>query len=359
MNPPEQPHPVNLAYPFMAESFFSALQESGATSIETGWEPLHLSCADDFIPRYSKSHSRGEYVFDYSWADAYQRAGLPYYPKWLTAIPFTPCSGPRWHGEMSGVRQLVDEALREARDQQLSSWHVLFPDAASREAFDEEHFLLRRGVQYHWHNRGYTEFGDFTATMNSRKRKMVRRERSAVEESGLLVTSIDGDKATPELWRQFHALYQLTYFKRSGGRGYLNEDFFVRLGADMAKQVSLVCAHHPRGELIAAALFLHDSNTLYGRYWGCVEEYEFLHFELCYYRGIELAIDRKLQRFDAGAQGEHKLVRGFEPVETHSLHWLLEPNFKAAVADFLRRESSAIDEHILAATELLPFKQAG
>ena len=351
------PIKTQASYPFMQPGFFTALEESRATCAESGWAPMHLRCEQCFIPRYAKDHSRGEYVFDYSWADAYQRSGLAYYPKWLTAIPFTPCTGPRWSGSHSAAAKLIDEALFEAREEQIPSWHILFPDSDSMTLFNSEEFLLRRGVQYHWHNRGYADFEAFTAKMNSRKRKMVRRERRTVSESGLSIEVLAGSEISQTLWQEFHTLYQLTYLKRSGGRGYLNEDFFTLIGAALPDQLALACARDGSGRLIAASLFFYDNQTLYGRYWGCLEEFEFLHFELCYYRGIELAIARGLQRFDAGAQGEHKLVRGFEPVETHSLHWLLEPNFKAAVADFLRRESSAIDEHILAAKELLPFKK--
>ena len=348
-----------LPYPFLRSEFFAALEQSGSTSAESGWQPLHLAEGDTFIPRYAKSHSRGEYVFDYSWADAYQRAGLPYYPKWLTAIPFTPCGGPRWAGDDHRALALIGEALEEAVEQQLSSWHILFPQRSHLALLEGEQWLLRRGVQYHWQNRDYQEFADFTAQMNSRKRKMVNRERRMVADSGLQITLLYGERIDVELWRQFHTLYQLTYLKRSGGRGYLNEPFFQQLGATMADQLALVCAHDGGGRLIAASLFFYDHSTLYGRYWGCLEEYDFLHFELCYYRGIELAIARGLSRFDAGAQGEHKIVRGFEPVETHSLHWLGEPNFRAAVADFLAREGAVIDDHLAAAAELLPYKQAG
>jgi len=354
-------------YPFLDPRFLAALEDSGSAVAATGWTPCHrqlTACGRSlaFMPLYLKTHSMGEYVFDWSWADAYRRHGLAYYPKLLTAIPFTPTSGPRVRfGEgadrQAAAQQLIDDTLELAADTGASSWHLLFPDPSQLALFADPRLLHRKGVQYHWFNRGYHSFDDFLVSLTSRKRKMIRRERRQVAEQGFVVEAFSGAEITPDLWRLFALFYQRTYVKRSGSSGYLTPDFFARIGATLAEQCLLVTAR--RGDaVVAAAFYLFDDQTLYGRYWGCLREYDFLHFELCYYRGIEFAISRGLAKFDAGAQGEHKIVRGFEPVVTHSLHWIAEPAFRDAIARFLGEEDKHIRHHLAQARELLPYRQA-
>jgi len=352
------------SYPFLSPAFFAALEDSGSAVAATGWEPLHLQIRHEeqdlaFMPLYLKHHSYGEYVFDWSWADAYHRNGLRYYPKLLTAIPFTPASGPRARfanrtDQHALASQLVAQVFTLAEEVGASGWHLLFPDEAHLDLFQNPHLLHRKGVQYHWFNRDYEDFTHFLAGFNSRKRKMVNRERRVVNALGLRIEQHTGAQITPALWREFAAFYQRTYRKRSGSQGYLTPTFFSQIGATLAEQCLLITASR-NDEVVAAAFYLYDTDTLYGRYWGCRQEFDFLHFELCYYQGIEFAIKHGLRRFDAGAQGEHKILRGFEPVLTHSLHWLAEPAFHRAAARFLEEEAQYIHKHIEQARELLPY----
>lgn len=350
-------------YPFLTPAFLSALEDSGSATAATGWEPRHLTTPGNslFMPLYVKTHSYGEYVFDWAWADAYHRNRLAYYPKLVTAIPFSPITGPRLRiaggARPDAVAATVLAGVREVADATgASGWHLLFPDADTRELLRGHGLLERTGVQFHWHNRGYRDFEQFLASLASRKRKMVRRERSAVAAQGLRITLREGPDIDAELWSFFHRLYQNTYAKRSGNRGYLTRDFFARIGATLAERILMAVAHDGTTP-VAAALYFHDRDTLYGRYWGCVREYECLHFELCYYQGIEYAIRRGLAKFDAGAQGEHKIARGFEPVETWSLHWIRHPGFAAAIVDFLERERAHNREYMTAARALLPYRE--
>lgn len=350
-------------YPFLKPEFLSALEDSGSATAATGWEPRHLSSADGalFMPLYVKTHSYGEYVFDWAWADAYHRSGLAYYPKLVTAIPFSPIAGPRLRltagADPEQVATTLLTAVAEAAETTgASSWHLLFPDVATRELLRGRGLLERSGVQFHWHNRGYENFEHFLSELSSRKRKMVRRERSTIASQGLAVALLEGPAIDAELWSFFHGLYQNTYAKRSGNAGYLTRDFFLRIGATLADQIAMVVAYD--GVMpVAAALYFHDRETLYGRYWGCVREYECLHFELCYYQGIDYAIRRGLAKFDAGAQGEHKISRGFAPVETRSLHWIRHRGFATAIADFLERERVSNQDYMAAARAQLPYRQ--
>ena len=350
-------------YPFLTPEFLSALEDSGSATVATGWEPRHLRSADGalFMPLYVKTHSYGEYVFDWAWADAYHRSGLAYYPKLVTAIPFSPITGPRLRlaagADTEQVATTLLAAVTEAAEAtRASSWHLLFPDTATRELLRGRGLLERTGVQFHWHNRGYESFEHFLAGLASRKRKMMRRERSTVAEQGLRVAMHEGPAIGTELWSFFHRLYQNTYAKRSGTGGYLTPDFFHRIGATLADQIAMAVAYDG-ARPVAAALYFHDRETLYGRYWGCVREYECLHFELCYYQGIDYAIRRGLAKFDAGAQGEHKIARGFAPVETWSLHWIRHRGFAAAIADFVARERVHHQDYMAAARAQLPYRQ--
>ena len=373
-----------LSYPFLRSEFLQALEDSESACESSGWYPVHLSLQSDpsfedksledksvennsgenqisaFMPLYLKDHSMGEYVFDHVWANAYHENGLDYYPKLVTAVPFTPSVGPRVQTDHQLTRedctQLIDEVLNVAEDTGASSWHFLFPGTEHLKLFDDPRLLQRTGVQYQWHNRGYQTFDDFTSTMISRKRKMVRKERAAITKQGLNVTIQVGTEISAEIWQLFYQLYERTYIKRNGTRGYLTEEFFKQISATMPEQIAMAVAWQDKIP-VACALYFFDDETLYGRYWGSVDEFPYLHFELCYYSGIEFAISRGIQRYDAGAQGEHKIVRGFEPVETHSLHWIKHPQFKEAIARFLVREKESIALHIQQAQEMLPYRK--
>lgn len=347
-------------YPFIQHGFLSALEQSGAVGEGTGWQPHHLLVLDGeslvaAMPLYLKSHSYGEYVFDQGWAQAYQQHGLSYYPKLVAAIPFTPAVGPRvltrhWSAELAEV--IHQGLVTEARRLGASSWHVLF-DKEARLA--GEGSQTREGVQFHWFNQGYQSFEDFLATFKSRKRKAVNKERQLACE-GLEVCTLEGSDIPPALWQRFYLFYQRTYLIRSGHGGYLSDTFFHQLGAALPAQLLLVAAFDGE-EMVAASLFLKDSTTLYGRYWGALGDFDRLHFECCYYRGIEYCIRHGLARFDAGAQGEHKVARGFEPVVTQSQHWLAHPGFFEAVGDFVAEEKAALVDYREALTEQLPYRQ--
>ena len=352
-----------LPYPFMRPEFLDALEQSKSVCAESGWQPIHLSLQSEhgtgFMPLYLKQHSMGEYVFDHAWANAYHENGLEYYPKLLTAIPFTPSTGLRITGidnlNANHCGQLLEEVLSVADETGASSWHLLFPDNQLLALFDDPRLLRRSGVQYHWHNRDYGCFEDFLSMMNSRKRKMVRKERAEIARQEIDVEVLVGKAIDADIWALFYQLYERTYAKRNGTRGYLTETFFSQIAVTMPEQIAMAVARQ-NGVPIACALYFFDSDTLYGRYWGSVGEFSYLHFELCYYRGIEFAIKLGLKRYDAGAQGEHKLMRGFEPTQTASLHWIKHPQFNDAVAQFLKREDKGIAEHMQQATKLLPFK---
>ncbi|MCK0104740.1 GNAT family N-acetyltransferase [Marinobacter sp. S0848L] len=351
--------------PFLRYEFFQALEASGCTSPETGWTPSHLVFRRNgqicgVAPAYLKSHSMGEYVFDWGWADAYQRHGLPYYPKLLIAIPFTPSQGPRLLLDDSARAQLtptpLDNLLTNLTAQLgAHSWHLLFPNAADQRLLSHDQELHRIGCQFHWHNRDYQCFDDFLAELTSRKRKSIRKERRQVAEQGIGFQHFHGRDVSDRVLSAFYVFYQATYLKR-GQRPYLNKVFFEHLRENLPEHLHLIMALRD-GEMIAGALFLASESTLYGRYWGCLDEYNHLHFETCYYQGIELALELGLQHFDAGAQGEHKLVRGFEPVITHSWHGILHSGFRDAVADFTREEAVQVKGYFNDAHTVLPYRQ--
>lgn len=353
-------------YPFTRHEFLSAMEASGATTADTGWQPHHCLVYRDralaaVMPLFLKYHSYGEYVFDWAWADAWRRHGLSYYPKLLCAAPYTPVTGPRLcvaPGEdAAAIRAEVVPALqREAETRDASSVHILFPEREQADALQSLGLSTRIGPQYHWFNRGYSDFDDFLAAFNSRKRKSLRRERRRVAEQGLRLRVVEGRDIDAKLWRLFFHCYQLTYAKRSGHGGYLNEDCFRRLGAALPEHLVMVVAEH-EGEFVAAALNFRDSRALYGRYWGCLREYENLHFEACYYQGIDYCIARGLERFDPGAQGEHKILRGFEPVPTYSSHWIRDSAFREAIDRFLTQETRHIEQYLAEARTLLPFRK--
>lgn len=357
----------NNDYPFIRYSFLAALEDSQSVGANTGWKIAHLVVHKEekliaAMPGYIKTHSYGEYVFDWSWADAYRRYGKNYYPKWINAIPFTPCTGPRllWSTkeDLSSLVELIAKFLQKlCEEKSLSGWHCLFPDDHLHQELKQQNINTRSGCQFHWFNRGYLHFDDFLSHLNSRKRKNIKKERRIAAQEFSFVKKY-GEQIKMEDAELFYTLYRNTYLKRSGHEGYLSKDFFISLIEKMPEQIVLVQAIKTDShQIIAAALFLKDSQTLYGRYWGCLEEYPFLHFETCYYQAIDYAIDHQLQRVDGGAQGEHKIARGFEPCITWSHHWISDVDFQPAIAHFLLEEAEAIKSYAADATDFLPFKQ--
>ncbi|WEK43847.1 MAG: GNAT family N-acetyltransferase [Candidatus Sphingomonas colombiensis] len=347
--------------PFVSHAFLSALEESGSVGARSGWQPLPVIVdgADGrpagIAPSYAKSHSQGEYVFDHAWADAWERAGGAYYPKLQIAVPVTPVPGPRLLLRDPAVAPALIAALETVIDRhQLSSAHATFIAPDQVPLFEAAGWLIRQGTQYHWRNNGYRTFDDFLAQLSSRKRKAIRKERAAAVE-GLTIRHLAGDEIGPREWGAFWEFYQDTG-SRKWGRPYLTHSFFPLLGERMGDKVLLILAERD-GRPIAGALNLIGADTLYGRYWGCVEEVPFLHFELCYYQAIDAAIARGLSSVEAGAQGEHKLARGYVPVPTWSAHYLPDPGFRRAVADFLIRERAAIEEDRAFLEQLTPFRK--
>ena len=343
--------------PFVSHDFLSALEESGSVKPDTGWVPQHLLLRDAggqliaAMPLYLKGHSQGEYVFDYNWAHAYESAGGRYYPKLLSAVPFTPVPGPRMMlrnapDPAAAAQYLISAMAQMVERHEVSSLHVNFLGQDQADQLEQAGFLIRHGHQFHWHNRDYTSFDDFLGALSSRKRKAIRKERAAVIDAGLDIRTLTGDAITPELWNAFYAFYTDTYDRKWGGP-YLTRPFFDLLHARMRDRVVLVLAFDD-GVPIAGALNLLGTDAIFGRNWGCLADYKFLHFELCYYRAIDFAIEHGLPRVEAGTQGEHKVQRGYMPVTTYSAHLLPDPNFRDAVARFLeaeqRHESQYRDE---------------
>ncbi len=353
-------------YPFIRHEFLLALEQSGSTDKKSGWQPCHLTLYRDntlvaLMPLYIKSHSYGEYVFDWSWADAWRQHGLDYYPKLVTAIPFTPATGPRIctapQEHRADLLAAIFRAIKQfASQQQLSSWHLLFPEQADALELAELGSSLRLASQFHWFNRDYTDFDDFLSRFNSRKRKALRRERRRVSEQGIELQRREGGEISAQDWQDFYRFYQRTYAKRSGHGGYLTREFFQLIGELLPEQCVMIMAYLD-GKAVAGSLCFRSSTTLYGRYWGCDRELDCLHFEACYYQGIDYCIEKGLQRFDPGAQGEHKIQRGFEPIPTWSNHWIADPQFAKAIADFTRREVPHIEHYIDQASAYLPFKK--
>lgn len=443
------------ANPFCRHEFLLALEQSHSACAATGWTPRHLCVFDvgdrlndvvstdkslsplaagalisrqaakhfhplslvAVMPLYQKSHSYGEYVFDWAWAEAYDRHGLDYYPKWVNAIPFTPVQGRRMgiHPAFDSVEQLrvaqlllltlnrrltselfasepcalekgdsvfdeseldepvVDEAdldgsmqsVKDQGDSPISSWHSLFVTPSQTPLFEglPNPLLKRLGTQFHWHNRGYRDFDDFLAGFSSRKRKNILKERAQLQPFNLKFHFVEGEHITVSQWQTFIQCYQLTYLKRSGHRGYLTPTFFQQLGAQLAAQVLLLVVEDAKGEMVAGALYLKGENTqgqkcLYGRYWGTTVELDGLHFEACYYQGIQYCIEHGFQMFDAGAQGEHKVLRGFEPVEMYSYHNIAHLGFRAAIADFVEQEAQQMQQYMAQMRAVLPYKKS-
>lgn len=352
-------------YPFLRHEFLLALEQTEAVSAQTGWLPHHLVCQEAgqlvaLMPLYLKTHSRGEYVFDFQWAQAYQQTGKEYYPKWLTAIPFTPCQGPRLVVKQgvdeTALAQLAFDIIRTTAEANgISSWHCLFPEPEQVGIWGNLGMMVREGVQFQWHNKGYRDFDDFLQSFNASKRKMIKRERRKVLEQGIEMLRLSGRDLSEAQWSAFFKFYTMTYLK-NGHSPYLTLEFFLALAQTMGESLLVIFAVKA-GKYVGAALSIIGADTLYGRYWGCYEDYNALHFEACYYQGLDYCLEHNLARFDSGAQGEHKIARGFEPVTTYSAHWLRDPSFADAVEHFLTRERKAIELYKADAAGYLPFKK--
>ena len=351
--------------PFVRHAFLAALEESGSATARTGWQPAHLAALDaqgrvqGVVPAYFKGHSYGEYVFDHAWANAYERAGGRYYPKLQVAVPFTPVTGPRLllrPGAGPAVAAALIQALEElVRRTGLSSAHVTFPLEGECERLGEAGWLRRLGIQYHWDNRGYGSFDDFLGALNARKRKALKRERREVADSSVRLHTLTGDDLKAEHWDAFHRFYMETAERKWGG-GYLTRDFFRRLGASMGESVVLVMCED-RGEWVAGALNLMGGGVLYGRNWGSDGRYRFLHFEACYYRALDFAIEHGLTRVEAGAQGEHKIQRGYLPVPTHSAHWIPNAGFRRVLAAHLEQERRLVQQEMDGLADCSPYRK--
>ena len=338
--------------PFVSHAFFAAAESSGSATPRTGWGARHLIARLDeeivgMVPCYLKSHSQGEYVFDRGWADAYERAGGRYYPKLQASVPFTPATGPRLLIRDGVDRERVADALAAGlmalcNATEASSVHVTFAREAEAKCLARHGFLIRNDQQFHWHNQGYKTFDDFLATLNSRHRKAIKRERREAVSAGITVHWLTGSEIDEEAWNAFFTFYMETG-SRKWGRPYLTRSFFAQIGETMSKDVLLVMAKR-NGRWIAGAINFIGSDTLFGRNWGAIEHHPFLHFEVCYYQAIDFAIQRGLDTVEAGAQGEHKLARGYLPQTTWSAHFIADPGLRRAIADYLKRERAYVAE---------------
>jgi predicted N-acyltransferase len=347
--------------PFLSHAFLSALEDSGSVGGGTGWDPVPITIAGEdgritaALPAYLKAHSQGEYVFDHAWADAWHRAGGSYYPKLQIAAPFTPATGPRLLlADPALAPALLRAAEQVCEDNGLSSAHATFIAPDQVPLFEAAGWLIRKDIQFHWENRGYADFEEFLGALSSRKRKDIRKERAAAQD-GVEIRHLIGSAITPEHWDAFWIFYQDTG-ARKWGRPYLTREAFTLLGERMADRILLVMAFAD-GQPVAGALNFIGADTLYGRYWGARIDKPFLHFELCYYQAIDAALALGLKRVEAGAQGGHKLARGYEPAETTSAHYIAHPGFRAAVADFLKRERQGVAQDRLYLAERAPFRK--
>jgi len=381
---------VGAKNPFTRYEFLHGLEQTECTSEQSGWAPYHIAVYHTgeseaeagsnsntntntqikeltqnplvcLVPLYLKTNSWGEYVFDWSWANAYQSHGLEYYPKFVTATPFTPSSGKRFFvsesfqnkvGEL--IKFVTEKVKDEAEKAGVSSWHILFPTEFENACLDDLGVQARVGTQFHWYNRNFKTFDDFLDVLTSRKRKSIRKERKKVADEGITFTRTEGAAISDQQWDDFYLFYQSTYLIR-GQQGYLSKAFFTAIGNSMSEQILLINAVQ-EGRSIAAALFFKNEDTLFGRYWGSAADYQFLHFETCYYQGQDYAIEKGISSFDSGAQGEHKIQRGFEPIITHSNHWLAHPAFADAIKKFLDEERPHIASYRKSAEALLPYK---
>ncbi len=357
------------ANPFLSYAFLHALHESGCASEASGWQPQYICLWDDHeqslaqdqqlvaaMPFYAKFHSYGEYVFDWAWAEAYQRHGLEYYPKLLCSIPFTPVTGSRLMAKDAASHAALIEALCALRETSgTSSTHILYPPQTQVEPLKTAGFMVRTGVQFHWLNPGYTSFDDFLTTLEQKKRKNIRAERRKVSESKITFRHVNAANATADDWDFFYRCYTQTYAEHRSSP-YLNLDFFLRISGTMPQHILLIIAER-RGQAIASSLLIHTDHTLYGRYWGALEHVPCLHFETAYYQPLEFCIAQKIKCFEGGAQGEHKMARGFLPQKTWSAHWLAHPSFSDAIERFLERENGGMSSYMDELNERNPFRK--
>lgn len=359
--------------PFLRHEFLNALESSRCVSEKTGWQPLHLGIYEGLeegpgatakliaaVPLYLKSHSYGEYIFDWAWANAYEQARINYYPKLSVAVPFTPVTGNRIlisedQDRDTMTQLLISGVLQIANEQQASSIHWLFTKKDEVTQLQQHQHLKRIGYQFHWKNNHYENFDHFLESFSSQKRKKVKRERRYVRDAGISLQVIDKDAITDRHWDTFYEFYYST-IRNHGAIPYLNREFFGSIGATMPENIVIIFAYKG-DDIVAGSLNFRDEHSLYGRYWGSRGDFHSLHFETCYYRAIEYCIDQGLQTFEAGAQGEHKLSRGFMPTEVFSAHWLDHPEFNNAVADYLERERNGIEYQIEELNDHSPFKQ--
>ena len=347
--------------PTASYDFLRAMEVSNCVGDGTGWYPAHIFAHQGnkligALPLYIKSHSYGEYVFDWAWADAYQRSGLDYYPKLLCAIPFTPVGGPRLLTDDEHTKDLlIKSAIQFAETNEFSSFHCLYPAEDEKNSWAQQSMMKRKSFQFHWMNKCYITFDEFLSSMNHQKRKKIRQEREKLRNLGISLETVKGNRASDNEWNFFFKCYQQTYLER-GSTPYLNQKFFDLIRSSMGEHILLVFAKF-EGDFVASAMNIIGDNVIYGRYWGSTRYIPGLHFEVCYYQAIEYAIKNDIARFEGGAQGEHKLARGLEPVETDSYHWLAHPQFADAVSSYLERESPAIDNHVGSLQLRSPFKR--
>lgn len=362
----QSPDP-NFHTPFLTYEFLNALETSKSVGPDhTGWFPNHIGIYHNdrllaFIPAYKKSHSYGEYIFDHSWANAYHQHGYPYYPKLVIGIPFTPVTGNRFLvADIELLEQvqsfIIDNIAAITRSAESSTCHLLFPDECVSQTFEQRGVLQRLSVQFIWRNQDYTSYADFAETLTSRRRRSIRKERANIEKQQVSIKRLTKECLTEEVRKAFYECYQETYLKRSGHTGYLTEDFFEYIFANMKENIMIVAAYKNE-RVIASSLFFYNEKQLFGRYWGALEDVSGLHFECCYYQGIEFAIERNIQIFNPGTQGEHKILRGFSPTLCYSNHYIAHPEFRRAIKHFLEEEALGIKAYKERASTVLPYKK--
>ena len=357
---------INSDYPFLKYEFLVSLEKHKCVSEDRGWSPFHVIVSEEnkkiaIMPMYIKTDSQGEFIFDWSWADAFYRNGVNYYPKLVCSIPYTPASGPRLsviqQNKTEEIIENIYSALKEISEElDFSSVHILLAEEEEIRSFSNVGFSIRSSYSFHWFNNNYKDFNNFLEDMTSRQRKNIKKERDKILQQGISMTKIKGEDITEEMLSAFYQFYQLTYLKR-GMQGYLNYDFFKEIFQLIPENILLILALDKEDNYVAGALNFYDKKKLYGRYWGCFQEFDSLHFEACYYQGIEFCIDNKLVTFDPGVQGEHKIKRGFCPIETFSAHWIKDSRFREAIDDFLVREKTHVKNYNDDRKGLLPFKK--
>ena len=357
---------INSDYPFLKYEFLESLEKHKCVSEDRGWSPFHVIVSDEnkkiaIMPMYIKTDSQGEFIFDWSWADAFYRNGVNYYPKLVCSIPYTPASGPRLsvtqEDKTKEIIENIYSALKEISEElDFSSVHILLAEEEEIRSFSNAGFSIRSSYSFHWFNNNYKDFNNFLEDMTSRQRKNIKKERDKILQQGITMKKIKGEGITDKMLSAFYQFYQLTYLKR-GMQGYLNYDFFKEIFQLIPENILLIMALDKGGNYVAGALNFYDKKKLYGRYWGCFEEFDSLHFETCYYQGIEFCIDNALVTFDPGVQGEHKIKRGFCPIETFSAHWIKDSRFREAIDDFLVREKAHVKNYNDDRKVLLPFKK--